>query len=365
MADVFISYSHKDSDYAQRLADELKRRHIDVWIDQRLDYGDQWPRVIEENLASCCVFIVLMSANARNSTWVQNEVSYAQNHQKPIFPLLLEGNLWLSTASLQYVDVRNGELPPEKFFERVRRQMDASARHPPHLQPDSPPVKPIEIMAQPHKRRWGLYIAAPVVLCIALSGFLFLAWWTKGAFTASPTAEPGSSAFTKPPASGAPVIETPMTPESDATLLYNTGIITFIASAEDSQSLLMLDQNGNPRQLLKEPGIKGLRVLCVSPLTSEATATRYLAVRYFKDGAYYAIVLDAANASSIPIAQGVEAVQATYLQDGRLLVEVKIGDTAIYKIHDTNGSNPTEIFTTLLSLPTSTPLPTSSSQATP
>ena len=39
MPEVFVSYSHKDSEYAQRLADELRRYAIDVWIDDRIDYG--------------------------------------------------------------------------------------------------------------------------------------------------------------------------------------------------------------------------------------------------------------------------------------------------------------------------------------
>ena len=45
MAHVFISYSHKDKEYARKLADELKRRGIDAWIDDRIDYRN--------NLAAC------------------------------------------------------------------------------------------------------------------------------------------------------------------------------------------------------------------------------------------------------------------------------------------------------------------------
>ena len=34
-------------------------------------------------------FIVIMSSNAYNSEWVQNEVSYAQGKRKAIFPILI------------------------------------------------------------------------------------------------------------------------------------------------------------------------------------------------------------------------------------------------------------------------------------
>jgi hypothetical protein len=113
---VFISYSHKDSVYAHRLADEMCRRGISAWIDDRIDYGALWPDVIEENISECDTFVLVMTPHAKSSTWVKNELSYAQSKNKLIFPLLLEGENWLQVASMEYVDVHNGILPPEKFF---------------------------------------------------------------------------------------------------------------------------------------------------------------------------------------------------------------------------------------------------------
>lgn len=162
MADVFISYSHKDSEYAHRLAEELRDQQLDVWIDDRIDYGDRWPRVIEENLAGCRVFIVIMSTNAFNSTWVQNEVSYAQDNDKLIFPMLLEGRVWLSLASMQYVDVRNGLMPPRKFADKLKRALG---------QPVLPAAEPkMELRPQPTLRKsarpWAIGIGALFLLCL-------------------------------------------------------------------------------------------------------------------------------------------------------------------------------------------------------
>lgn len=123
MIQVFISYSHKDREYAHKLADELTRREIEPWIDDRIDYGTNWPRVIQENLDKCPGFIVIMSSNAYNSDWVQNEVSYAQGSRKAIFPILLEGKAWVSFAAKQYADARNGELPPDSYFETIKEQL--------------------------------------------------------------------------------------------------------------------------------------------------------------------------------------------------------------------------------------------------
>jgi hypothetical protein len=123
MADVFISYSHKDSNYAYKIADELARYHIEAWIDGRIDYGTQWPRVIENNLDDCPVFIILLSTNSKNSDWVLNELIYAQGKKKMIVPLLLEGENWLSLAATQYVDVRDYALSPFKYFETIQNHL--------------------------------------------------------------------------------------------------------------------------------------------------------------------------------------------------------------------------------------------------
>lgn len=116
---AFISYSHRDSDFTHRLAEEFERRNIPVWIDDRIDYGTRWPHVIQEKIDSCKAFILVMSDNARASDWVNHELAYAQSKGKKIFPLLLKGDTWLSVASIQYVNVRNRKLPEESFYKAL------------------------------------------------------------------------------------------------------------------------------------------------------------------------------------------------------------------------------------------------------
>ena len=116
---VFMSYSHRDSDFTYRLAEEIERHNIPVWIDDRIDYGTRWPHVIQEKIDTCKAFIVIMSDNARASDWVNNELTYALSKGKKIFPLLLKGETWLSVASIQYVNVRNRKLPGESFYKTL------------------------------------------------------------------------------------------------------------------------------------------------------------------------------------------------------------------------------------------------------
>ena len=119
MSHVFISYSHKDSDYAHKLQRHLKEQGFDAWVDERIDYGAHWPREIEKRLQECAAFILLMSPNSYESDWVQSELDFALRLKKPIFPLLLDGDIWWHAGIMQYVDVKNGILPPAQFLDRL------------------------------------------------------------------------------------------------------------------------------------------------------------------------------------------------------------------------------------------------------
>jgi hypothetical protein len=353
MADVFISYSHKDGGYAHRLADELRSHQIEVWIDDRIDYGDQWPRVIQDNLAACRIFIVLMSSRSFNSMWVQNEVSYAQANQKTVFPLLLEGDVWLSMSARQYVDVQTGEMPPEKFFDRLKRELNKPISSAPR--PTGRVTRKPGIL----KNRQLVYIGGSLLLLTALSCFLFLGLWVWGSLSPTPTqpAEIITSAPTGPTLTEEPITEPPPV-EPIATPLYEAGVITFITRTEAGQALYILERDGSQRPLMEDPGMQGLKVLSISPPPKDPSEPRYLAVSYTKDDMLHVVVLNMQDASTVPIAQGADSVEATYLEDGRLLVEIKDDNTGTYSLHQMDGSNPAVIYTTVLTLPTSTPTAT-------
>ena len=119
MSHIFISYSHKDSDYANQLGASLEASGFQVWIDRRIDYGAEWSDVIETHLNECAAFVLIMSRNAKTSTWVKNELSRAQRLNKPIFPIWIDGDIWLAVESLQHFDARNGGTPSDKFYQQL------------------------------------------------------------------------------------------------------------------------------------------------------------------------------------------------------------------------------------------------------
>ena len=121
MGHIFISYSHDDTEYAHALADHLHTLGFDVWIDERLDYGAQWPQELQKQLDSCLAFILIMTPRSYASEWVQSELLRARRKLKPVFPLLLEGDEpWLSVESTQYYDVQGNALPDPEFYSDLR-----------------------------------------------------------------------------------------------------------------------------------------------------------------------------------------------------------------------------------------------------
>jgi hypothetical protein len=73
---LFISCSHNDKDYLDRLLVHLKplerENIIDLWLDKKLSAGDKWKTKIEESLRKARVAILLISADFLASDFIVN-----------------------------------------------------------------------------------------------------------------------------------------------------------------------------------------------------------------------------------------------------------------------------------------------------
>jgi WD40 repeat protein len=76
--------------------------------------------------------VVVMSPRSRMSDWVQNEIILGRRHEKPTFPLLLEGDAYPPLLHLQTEDCRDGTLPTARFISRLREHIadDDNERQP-------------------------------------------------------------------------------------------------------------------------------------------------------------------------------------------------------------------------------------------
>jgi adenylate cyclase len=88
MADIFISYSRKDSSEALKLAEQLRASGMEVWIDQQgLEAASQWSKEIVTAIEECKAFILLLSECSLQSENVVKEVSIASEAKRAIMPV--------------------------------------------------------------------------------------------------------------------------------------------------------------------------------------------------------------------------------------------------------------------------------------
>lgn len=124
MADIFISYSRKDSETAATLADRLRSSGANVWVDtSALTASETWSAEIVNAIESCTHFIVLLSEAAVASVNVTKEVSLASESKKTIVPIelhLCELNsaMKYALAGLQKVSLHD-EISLNRLFTKL------------------------------------------------------------------------------------------------------------------------------------------------------------------------------------------------------------------------------------------------------
>jgi len=104
---VFLSYSRRDAQFALRLATDLHKAGIMVWVDQReIAPGERWDNAVQTALAAAPTVIVLLSPASCTSTTVMDEVSFALNKGKRIIPLRHQKcDIPFRLERLQWIDI--------------------------------------------------------------------------------------------------------------------------------------------------------------------------------------------------------------------------------------------------------------------
>lgn len=140
---IFISYSHHDSEIADRLAFDLRRKNFEVWVDvENIGPGKDWQAELEIGLKNAKAVILLVSNSALSSTWVTHEVSSLLNRGKLVIPVVVDdfdtSALPGQLERLKRLDFRSGyESSLTKLTNALRKEF-------PHVSTTTTTTPPLE-----------------------------------------------------------------------------------------------------------------------------------------------------------------------------------------------------------------------------
>lgn len=122
---VFLSYSRKDLYLAKEIRRRLVRARVPVWLDMSdVQVGRLWVDEIEHAIEQAGCLVLLASPESCASDWVEREVRFACEHQRPVFPVLVAGDVETSIRAelrtLQCLDLRERPLSSEDIGRLIR-----------------------------------------------------------------------------------------------------------------------------------------------------------------------------------------------------------------------------------------------------
>ena len=112
---VFISYSHKDEDWKNRIVSHLgvlqQEDLLDIWEDRRIVGGDDWFPEIQKAIDAASVAILLVSADFLTSKFIRSEevprlLERREKEGLRIFPVIVKPCAWQHVQWLARIQAR-------------------------------------------------------------------------------------------------------------------------------------------------------------------------------------------------------------------------------------------------------------------
>ena len=126
---IFLSYSHADSQFATKLATQLVKHKVSVWIDQwEMSVGDSLVEKIQGAIEGASALLVVLTKSSIESAWCKKELSSGllrelEEKRIVVLPLLVEDcPVPLFLRDKLYADFR------ANFDTGLRSVLDAVAR---------------------------------------------------------------------------------------------------------------------------------------------------------------------------------------------------------------------------------------------
>jgi len=109
---TFISYAHEDSHFATRLAHDLRRQGLEVWVEQwDIPPEVEWDVALGRAIKSCRYFLLVLSPAAVDSWVVRDQFMLARRNGKRMVPVLyrpcrlpsaLQDLVWIDFSGRHY-----------------------------------------------------------------------------------------------------------------------------------------------------------------------------------------------------------------------------------------------------------------------
>ena len=85
---VFISYAHLDSNFVLPCVEAMSKCGINIWYDEGIQAGSEWPEYIAEKVVSCTKFLLFISKAYLESQNCKREFNFAISRKKDILSIL-------------------------------------------------------------------------------------------------------------------------------------------------------------------------------------------------------------------------------------------------------------------------------------
>jgi hypothetical protein len=128
---VFLSHARNDRTIADSLAEELRRQEINVWYDQSISPGEDWPEEIKKALNACDSMIAILHQHSFSSSYVRNELEHAffdDRYKGRLLPVLIGPSSDADFARLPWVLTKMKYLritekqSPERIAKTIARE---------------------------------------------------------------------------------------------------------------------------------------------------------------------------------------------------------------------------------------------------
>ena len=115
---IFISYSYKDKQLADKLALELENSGLSIWrAEENIYPGENWSLEIRKALYRADAIVILITQNSAGSKWAYNELEYALSSSRlkdRVIPVLYGRTVnmpWIlkKFEPIQYDSMKEGE----------------------------------------------------------------------------------------------------------------------------------------------------------------------------------------------------------------------------------------------------------------